>query len=68
MDTSPTALFDSYEQDFQQIISSIRDKLEGDAKSDAAGLCAVLCWFLTVGLTGMPRAKEGRIEEGRDGT
>ncbi|KAI0350478.1 vesicle transport v-snare protein vti1 [Trametes cingulata] len=36
MDTSPTALFDSYEQDFKQIIQSIRDKLEGDAK-DAQG-------------------------------
>ncbi|EPQ61357.1 vesicle transport v-snare protein vti1 [Gloeophyllum trabeum ATCC 11539] len=32
MDNSPTALFDSYEQDFQQIIASIRDKLEGDGK------------------------------------
>ncbi|RPD60684.1 vesicle transport v-snare protein vti1 [Lentinus tigrinus ALCF2SS1-7] len=32
MDNSPTALFDSYEQDFKQIIQSIRDKLEGDAK------------------------------------
>ncbi|KAI0650988.1 vesicle transport v-snare protein vti1 [Trametes meyenii] len=36
MDTSPTALFDSYEQDFKQIIQSIRDKLDGDAK-DAQG-------------------------------
>ncbi|KAI9058597.1 hypothetical protein FKP32DRAFT_1635339, partial [Trametes sanguinea] len=36
MDTSPTSLFDSYEQDFQQIIQSIRDKLEGDGK-DAQG-------------------------------
>ena len=36
MDNSPTALFDSYEQDFKQIIQSIRDKLEGDAK-DAQG-------------------------------
>ncbi|CAL1697411.1 unnamed protein product [Somion occarium] len=36
MDTSPTSLFDSYEQDFQQIVSSIRDKLEGDAKGDVA--------------------------------
>ncbi|KAI0659443.1 vesicle transport v-snare protein vti1 [Cubamyces menziesii] len=36
MDTSPTALFDSYEQDFKQIIQSIRDKLEGDGK-DAQG-------------------------------
>ena len=25
-------LFDSYEQDFKQIIQSIREKLEGDAK------------------------------------
>ncbi|KAH9947346.1 vesicle transport v-snare protein vti1 [Amylocystis lapponica] len=32
MDNSPTSLFDSYEQDFQQIIQSIRDKLDGDAK------------------------------------
>ena len=33
MDASPTAaLFDSYEADFKQIIHSIRDKLEGDAK------------------------------------
>jgi vesicle transport through interaction with t-SNAREs protein 1 len=29
MDTSPTALFDSYEQDFQQLTDSIKGKLEG---------------------------------------
>ena len=29
MDNSPTALFDSYEQDFKQIVASVRDKLEG---------------------------------------
>ncbi|KAH7920806.1 V-snare-domain-containing protein [Leucogyrophana mollusca] len=34
MDNSPTALFDSYEQDFQQIIDSIRSKLEGDGKDE----------------------------------
>ncbi|KZT00907.1 vesicle transport v-snare protein vti1 [Laetiporus sulphureus 93-53] len=34
MDNSPTALFDSYEQDFQQIVSSIRDKVEGDARGE----------------------------------
>jgi vesicle transport through interaction with t-SNAREs protein 1 len=28
MDTSPTALFDSYEQDFVQFIETIRDRLE----------------------------------------
>lgn len=32
MDSSPTTLFDSYEQDFKQIVQSIRDKLDGDAK------------------------------------
>lgn len=32
MDNSPGSLFDSHEQDFQQIISSIKEKLEGDAK------------------------------------
>ncbi|KAH8089878.1 vesicle transport v-snare protein vti1 [Cristinia sonorae] len=34
MDSSPTALFDSYEHDFQQIIASIREKLEGDANNE----------------------------------
>jgi len=37
MDTSPTALFDSYEQDFRQFIETIRDKLEGDAKEARGG-------------------------------
>ncbi|EJF61482.1 vesicle transport v-snare protein vti1 [Dichomitus squalens LYAD-421 SS1] len=37
MDNSPTALFDSYESDFKQIIHSIRDKLEGDAKDVGQG-------------------------------
>ncbi|KAL6305751.1 vesicle transport v-snare protein vti1 [Sparassis latifolia] len=32
MDNSPTALFDSYEQDFSQILQSIQDKLNGEAK------------------------------------
>lgn len=32
MDSAPTALFDSYEADFKQIIHSIRGKLDGDAK------------------------------------
>jgi len=34
MDNSPTSLFDSYEQDFQQIIESIKQKLDGDAKDE----------------------------------
>ncbi|RXW19950.1 hypothetical protein EST38_g5910 [Candolleomyces aberdarensis] len=33
MDQPPTVLFDSYEQDFRHIIDSVRQKLEGDAKS-----------------------------------
>ncbi|KXN83728.1 Vesicle transport v-SNARE protein vti1 [Leucoagaricus sp. SymC.cos] len=34
MDSSPTALFDTYEQDFDQFIESIRDKLEGSGKDE----------------------------------
>ena len=40
MDNSPTALFDSYEQDFQQIVASIRDKLEGDGRDERGGTCS----------------------------
>jgi len=34
MDTSPTALFDSYEQDFKQFIDVIRQKLESESKDE----------------------------------
>ena len=37
MDTSPTALFDSYEQDFRQFIETIREKLENNANDDKGG-------------------------------
>jgi vesicle transport through interaction with t-SNAREs protein 1 len=37
MDSSPTSLFDSYEQDFQQILQSIREKLEGDGADQRGG-------------------------------
>jgi vesicle transport through interaction with t-SNAREs protein 1 len=37
MDSSPTSLFDSYEQDFQQILQSIRQKLEGDGSDQRGG-------------------------------
>jgi vesicle transport through interaction with t-SNAREs 1 len=37
MDSSPAALFDSYDQDFQQIIQSIREKLDGEANDQRAG-------------------------------
>ncbi|KAH9911857.1 vesicle transport v-snare protein vti1 [Fomitopsis serialis] len=36
MDQSPTALFVSYESDFKQIVASIREKLDGDAKGEQA--------------------------------
>ena len=36
MNTS-TELFDSYEQDFKQIIESVREKVEGDGKSERGG-------------------------------
>jgi len=34
MDNSPTSLFESYEQDFKQIISSIRDKTDGEGANE----------------------------------
>lgn len=37
MDNSPTALFDTYEQDFRQILDSVRSKLDGDGKDDRGG-------------------------------
>jgi hypothetical protein len=39
MDQTPTSLFDSYEQDFRHIISSISDKLEGNGKNLVGGVC-----------------------------
>jgi len=38
MDTSPTTLFDTYEQDFNQLIESTRDKLEGSGKDEIGGM------------------------------
>ena len=37
MDSSPTALFETYEQDFRQITDSVRSKLEGDGKDERGG-------------------------------
>ena len=31
MDNSPTTLFDNYAQDFDQVISSVRQKLDADS-------------------------------------
>lgn len=37
MNSAPTALFDSYEQDFQQFIKTIGKKLEGDGSNEHGG-------------------------------
>lgn len=50
MDTSPTALFDSYEQDFKQIIQSIRTKLEGDAQDAQGGASLRPCVYVCAGV------------------
>ena len=41
MESSPTALFESYEQDFKTIISSIRDKVEVEAAGQKGGRSTV---------------------------
>ena len=42
MDNFPTALFDSYEQDFRQIIDSVRSELDIEGKEERGGSCAVM--------------------------
>lgn len=42
MDSSPTALFESYEQDFSQFIDAIRQKLENEATSEVGGTPTIL--------------------------
>jgi len=37
MDTSSTTLFETYEQDFNQLIESTRDKLKGSGKDEVGG-------------------------------
>ena len=37
MNSSSTSLFDSYEQDFQQFIGTIQEKLEGEGSDDHGG-------------------------------
>ncbi len=38
MDTSPTSLFDSYEQDYKQLIDGLRIKLEDQDDKENAGM------------------------------
>jgi vesicle transport through interaction with t-SNAREs 1 len=37
MDASPASLFDLYEQEFQQILQTIRQRLEGDGSDQRGG-------------------------------
>ena len=48
MDTSPTALFDSYEQDFRHFVETIREKLEGSVSEDARSGKIWKCQFVLV--------------------
>jgi vesicle transport through interaction with t-SNAREs 1 len=47
MDSSPTTLFDSYEQDFKQFIETIREKLEGDKDQDGGKFTRLLLLPMT---------------------
>jgi len=76
MDTSPTTLFNNYEQDFQQIIASIRDKVEGNSKSEGVGEFSLgsemgSCWGWWRAdvrlLLLWRRATQDGLEEGGDG-
>ena len=66
MDTSPTALFDSYEQDFRQFIETIREKLEDNANDDKGGenlaRCPLLSGFLPYLLPEQRKSTLGRVE------
>ena len=47
MDNSPTALFDSYEHDFKQLVAGIKSKLDGQAGEQKGGE-ARLPWIIRV--------------------
>ena len=69
MDSSPTALFDSYEQDFQQILQSIRQKLEGDGSDQRGGTLETTHPIRSPTKPHLPsRAEEGGPAPSRDGT
>jgi vesicle transport through interaction with t-SNAREs protein 1 len=64
MDNFPTALFDSYEQDFRQIIDSIRSELDRDGKDEHGGTCVVLvlnCRFMGIIFTEERKASLRRV-------
>jgi len=61
MDSSPVALFDSYDQDFQQIIQSIRDKLDGEANDQRAGELSILHCTHVLSATGVLFQSRGKL-------
>lgn len=38
MDSTPASLFDSFDQDFQHIVQSIKAKLDGEVKTQQGGV------------------------------
>ena len=66
MDTSPTTLFDSYEQDFQHLLQGVRDKLEGDGKGQRGGLSHPFTFYLHLLIEISNRAAKGRSTASRD--
>jgi hypothetical protein len=69
MDSSPASLFDSYEQDFQQILQSIRQKLEGDGSDQRGGTPETALSGSLLHRTSPPsRAEEGDPAPSGDGT
>jgi vesicle transport through interaction with t-SNAREs protein 1 len=61
MDSSPTSLFDSYEQDFQQILQSIREKLEGDGADQRGGMLLTPSLFLSLTPLGPSEQKKASL-------
>jgi len=43
----PTALFDSYEHDFNQLISDVKQKLDVDSAGGKDGQSEITCFALT---------------------
>ena len=62
MDTSPTALFDSYEQDFRQFIETIREKLEDNANNNEGGEgYHTITWYQVSYLTYPPEQQKSTL-------
>lgn len=63
----PTALFDSYEHDFNQLIDDVRHNLDGEVGAGKDGKSETLCFALTTHADwdiGNSGGEESRVEEG----